>query len=261
LLQTSNDEDASEPGCNEAQRKAVRWPAGKVKGREFMTTRARSKNGKSGKSASRKIRRTAAQRRARQNLGRFSTMWRELTEEQRTAWRLRAAECDRLVRHGQYYRLSGQQFFNKLNSVLALCGHKPLTDPPAQPQFGPNPVDALAIIRDVESLTIELSVSGTPTEDIMVFASPPQSAGRAYCGDYRFLGLLPAPVKLFSDIARLYIRKYGVPPGNTRIFIRAWQQVDGWICRGQMKLCNALVPARVWALPAQPPARTGRKRG
>ena len=226
-----------------------------------MTTRARSKTEKRDQSAARKNRRTAAQRRARQNLGRFSAMWRELTEEQRRAWRLRAAECDRRVRQGQYCRLTGQQLFNKLNSVLALCKHEPLTDPPPQPQFGPNPVAALAIRRDVESLTIKLSVPGTPTEDIMVFASPPQSAGRAYCGDYRFLGLLPAPVKHFSDITRLYIRKYGVPPANTRIFIRAWQQVDGWVCRGQMKLCNAFVPARVWALPTRRPARTGGKKG
>jgi hypothetical protein len=40
-----------------------------------------------------------------------------------------------------------------------------------------------------------LSVSGPLAEEIMVFGSPPQNAGRGYCGDYRFLGLLPAPVK------------------------------------------------------------------
>ena len=129
-------------------------------------------------------RRTAAQRRARQHLGQFSGMWSQLTEEQRTAWRQRASETGRLVRNGQYYRLGGQQLFNKTAG------------------------------------------------DIMVFASPPYSAGRAYCRDYRFLGLLPAPVEHVSDITRLYIRKYGVPPANTRIFIRAWQQVDGWECRG-----------------------------
>ena len=175
----------------------------------------------------RKQRRTPAQRRARQHLGRFSGMWRELTQEQRTAWRLRADETDRLVRQGRHYRLTGQQLFNKINSVLALCEHEPLTTPPPRPQFGPNPVGALTISRDADSLALKLNVSGTPAEDIMVFASPPQSAGRAYCGDYRFLGLLPAPVEHLSDITRLYIRKYGVPPANTRIFIRTWQQDGG----------------------------------
>ena len=78
----------------------------------------------------------------------------------------------------------------------------------------------------------------------MVFASPPWKAGRTYCGDYRFLGLLSAPVEHVSDITRLYIKKFGVPPPNTRVFIRTWQVVDGWEDQGQMQLTNALVPIR-----------------
>ena len=226
-----------------------------------MKKRIRSRSGKSGKPDRRKTRRTAAQRRARQNLGRFSAMWSDQTQEQRTTWRQRADESDRLVRHGQYYRLTAQQLFNKLNSVLALCEREPFNEAPQRPSFGPNPVGPLAITRDAESLALKLSVRGTPAGDIMVFASPPQKAGRAYCGDYRFIGLLPAPVKHFSDIARLYIRKYGVPLANTRIFIRTWQQVDGWECRGQMHLTDALVPARVWTLPSQPRRRVGGEKG
>ena len=38
--------------------------------------------------------------------------------------------------------------------------------------------------------------------------------------------------------------KFGVPPPNTRVFIRTWQVVDGWENRGQMQLTNALVPTR-----------------
>jgi len=188
-------------------------------------------------------------------------MWSDLTEPQRTTWRHRSQEADRVVRHGRYYRLSAQQLFNKINSVLALCHREPRAEAPPIPSFGPNPVGPLTITRDAESLALMLSVRGTPAEDIMVFASPPQKAGRAYCGDYRFIGLLPAPVKHFSDIARLYIRKYGVPPANTRIFIRTWQQVDGWECRGQMHLTDALVPARVWTLHSQPRRRLGGEKG
>ena len=235
-----------------AVRKHARLPSRRLQHLKVMKKSGRSGSKKGADTDARKQRRTAAQRRARQNLGRFSGMWRELTEEQRTAWRLRAEETDRLVRQGRYYRLSGQQLFNKINSVLALCEHEPLTTPPPQPQFGPNPVGALTISRDADSVALKLNVSGTPAEDIMVFASPPQSAGRAYCGDYRFLGLLPAPVEHLSDITRLYIRKYGVPPANTRIFIRAWQQVEGWECRGQMHLTEALVPGQ--ALGAAQPA-------
>ena len=244
-----------------AVRKHARLPSRTLQHLNVMKKSGRSGSKKGADTDARKQRRTAAQRRARQNLGRFSGMWRELTEEQRVAWRLRAEETDRLVRQGRYYRLSGQQLFNKINSVLALCEHEPLTTPPPRPQFGPNPVGALTISRDADSVALKLNISGTPSEDIMVFASPPQSAGRAYCGDYRFLGLLPAPVEHLSDITRLYIRKYGVPPANTRIFIRTWQQVEGWECRGQMHLTEALVPARVWVLHSQRASRTGGKKG
>jgi len=228
---------------------------------KIMKKIGRSGSKKGADTDARKQRRTPAQRRARQHLSRFSGMWRELTQEQRAAWRLRAEVADRLVRRGQYYRLSGQQLFNKINSVLALCEHEPRTTPPSQPQFTPNPVGALTINRDADSLALKLSVRGTPAEDIMVFASPPQSAGRAYCGDYRFLGLLPAPVEYVSDITRLYLKKYGAPPANTRIFIRAWQQIEGWECRGQMRLTEALVPARVWELHGQRPGHRGGEKG
>ena len=78
----------------------------------------------------------------------------------------------------------------------------------------------------------------------MVFGSPPQNAGRAYCGDYRFLGLLPAPIEGVSDITRLYIKKFGVPPDNSRVFIRAWQVVDGWENWALAQITDALVPTR-----------------
>ena len=64
-----------------------------------------------------------------------------------------------------------------------------------------------------------------------------------------------------SDITRLYIKKYGVPPANTRMFIRTWQQVDGWEYRGQMRLTNALVPPRDWVLHGQRASRAGGKKG
>jgi len=216
-----------------------------------MTTRGRSGSGRSGDAGAGRRHPTAAQCRAREDLGRFSRMWSELTEDQRTAWRRRVDQVGRLRRLGRYYRLNAQQLFNKLNTVLSLCDQEPLADPPPLPKFGPNPVGTLTITRVGHDLTLKLTLSGPLAEDIMVFASPPFRAGRGYCSDYRFIGLLPASAEHAGEITRLYIRKYGVPPPNTRIFIRAWQQVDGWERRGQMWLTNALVP--YWPALAEAP--------
>ena len=189
--------------------------------------------------------RTAAQRRTQEDLTQFAQGWNDrLTEDQRMAWRRLAASLPRRVRKGRAYRVLGHHLFRAINSVLALLGREPRTDPPPEPKFGLNPSVALHIQDTRTGLTLKLHVSQTPTEDIMIFGSPPWKAGRTYCSDYRFLGLLPAPVKGWSDITRLYIEKFGVPPPNTRVFIRTWQQVNGWENRALMQLTNALVPLR-----------------
>lgn len=188
---------------------------------------------------------TTAQRRSQQGLAQCSRAWSDLlTEEQRIAWRRLAASLPRRVRQGRFYRLRGHEVFRAINMVLRLLGREPRTDPPPLPKFGVNPQITLQLKVTSRGPTLKLIVSETPTTDIMVFASPPWKAGRTYCGDYRFLGLLPTPVEHVSDITRLYIRKFGLPPPNTRVFIRTWQVVDGWEDRGQMHLTNALLPIR-----------------
>ena len=105
----------------------------------------------------------------------------------------------------------------------------------------------------------------------MAFASPPCNAGRSYCRNFSFVGLMPSPNERIIHITRLYLKKLKeleklkrylhVAFADTRIFIRAWQQVEAWECRGQMRLTEALVPARVWVLHGQRPNRTDGKEG
>jgi hypothetical protein len=105
----------------------------------------------------------------------------------------------------------------------------------------------------------------------MLFALPPCNADRSYCSNFSLIGLLPAPDECISHITRLYLKKLKEPKmlkryrhtalAGSRTFIRAWQQVEGWECRGQMRLTEALVPARVWVLHGQRPSRTGGKKG
>jgi hypothetical protein len=190
-----------------------------------------------------RTRRTAAQRRTQQQMTQCSQAWSDLlTEEERIAWRRLAETLPRRGRKGRLHRVRGHQVFRAINTVLVLIGREPRTDPPPLPKFGVNPRVTLQFKGASKGPALKLRLSETPAEDIMVFASPPWKAGRTYCGDYRFIGLLPAAVNGWSDITRLYVQKFGMPPPNTRVFIRTWQVVDGWENRAQMQLTNALVP-------------------
>ena len=103
--------------------------------------------------------------------------------------------------------MDGQKVFNKLNMVLALCGRKPLLDATPRGQFERNPVAAFEISNDDGEIRFKLKVRARPAEDIMVFASPPCSAGREYCSIFSFLGLLPAGPGAERDITKQYLKK------------------------------------------------------
>jgi hypothetical protein len=197
--------------------------------------------------------RTAAQRRARENMRKFSRLWNKLTEPQRVAWCAAACEVLSRPKLGKPRPLDGQKFFNKINTVLATCGREPLLEPPPRPQFGPNPVVALTASSGPGGIALMLSLSETPAEDIMLFASPPCNAGRSYCSNFSFIGLLPAPNERISHIIRLYLKKLKelkklkryrhVALAGSRIFIRAVQQVNGWENRRHMFASSAVIPA------------------
>ncbi len=237
-----NGGDGHTAGCGGARGKGAGSSNRKMQDKLGMKKSDQSGSKQSGGRDGRS-RRTAAQRRAQQEMTQCSQGWNNLlTEDQRIEWRRLTETLPRRVRKGHLYRLRGHQVFKAINTVLGLLGREPRTDPPPTPKFGVNPQVTLHIKGAAKGPTLKLRLSEPPTEDIMVFASPPWKAGRTYCNDYRFLGLLPAPVNGWSDITRLYIKKFGVPPPNSRVFIRTWQQVDGWEHRALMKLTNALVP-------------------
>ena len=68
-------------------------------------------------------------------------------------------------------------------------------------------------------------IYGQP-EGVMVSASKPLSAGVMVCRKFTRLGLFPAPKAGLSDITRLYVAKFGVPPAGQKVFIRTEQMND-----------------------------------
>ena len=207
---------------------------------------------------------TAAQRGVWGNMTELSRVWNELSDERRKAWRRCALDVHSRPRFGQSGPLDGAQLFKKINSVLATCGREPLLDPPPMPVFGPNPVVGFVIRASKGGLALKLKVSAEfgadarlPFEDLMVFAWAPRNAGVDKNSHYAFLGLLSAPAKGESGITKLYLKKlkewrrlkdksYHLPLEGSRIFIRVWQQMNGWENETGMFQADALAPARTW---------------
>jgi hypothetical protein len=183
---------------------------------------------------------TPAQMGVRSRFGRISARWRGLTDLQRTAWIAFAARVSSQGRMGKSGPLTGCQLFMKINANLAFVGMEPVNDPPADPQFGANPVGNLTITNTRGVPALKLNVSAAPTRLTLVWGTAPCSAGVSFPGRFTFLGLLPDPVAGVSDIAALYVAKYGVPPVGKRIFIRTRQQINGW--QDNPKQTTAVVP-------------------
>ena len=211
-----------------------------------------------------KNRPTAARRRVWGSMTELSDRWNKLPEERRAAWRRLAGEVHSRPRLGQYGWLDGRLLFLKLNRVLATCGREPLLDPPPLPQFSPNPVEQFTISGATGRVAFKLKLRKAPAEDILVFASPPRNPGRAYNSDYGFIGILPAPDGVESDITELYLtklkewrklsgKKYQVPLDGAKVFIQAVQQVNGWENDLWMFRSSAIVPAKA--------VGSGRKKG
>jgi hypothetical protein len=173
-----------------------------------------------------------------------SSGWDELTDDERQLWTVSAKQVRTRRRNGKTYPLTGQLLYLKLNKARVKIGLPPLRTPSPRPQFKPNLIGQFRITNAGGFLALKLSVPELPAGHTMVFGSPPWKAGRSYCRNFTFLGLLPAPEGGESDITEHYLRthgeRYGVPRAGWRIFIYTKQQIDGW--EGEPMQTSALVP-------------------
>ena len=184
---------------------------------------------------------TAFQQRARSDFGRFAAQWRKLTEDQRLAWNRAGRRLPSRPRLGQSGPLTGCAYFIQVNCNLASIGLPMVVMPPDRPHFSRSPVGELVINNIGGEVTLKVKVAGAPAQDIILLAAAPCSAGVSYVDHFTILGLLPSPEAGYSDFTALYVAKYGVPPVESKVFVRTVQQLNGW--RDLPRQAFAIVPA------------------
>ena len=185
--------------------------------------------------------RTNAQQHMRQVFGSNPQMWgRKLSQAQRDLWNVEGPKVWSHPRCGTRGKLTGEQFFTGINSVLGCVGLPALTEPPARVIFQLSPVRGLVATNDESGVRLFIKLAAPPTEDIMVFGQAPCSAGRSKRRNVSYLGLLSLPVDGLSEITDLYKAKFGEPRPGTKVFIVTCQQKNGW--KGFDQESSAIIP-------------------
>jgi len=173
--------------------------------------------------------RTAQQQAHRHNVGAVLGRWGTLTDEQQAAWRVAAANQWFVNDEGRKVRLNGYNFFASLNIRRADLGLSQFDYPPAQPSFNKNPVDELTASFAGGVFALKLRVPSPPAQYTLVWGAAPVRSGVRYVQHFHFLRLLPPAKDGWSDIAELYVSRFGEPKPNWAVWIRTCQHIDGYI--------------------------------
>ena len=183
--------------------------------------------------------RTPGRERARSRFAFVVAAWRKRTHKQFVAWSV-AAQRANSQSPGGAGTLDAYRLFCKINFALVTAGLPIVMVPPKPEKFRPNPVEELDIRKRGGVTRLRLRVLEAPAKYTFVLGSPPCSAGRSVRSNYSTIGLLPAPVRGWCDITELYVKRFGVPPAGTRVFIRTRQLINGW--EDDFKNTDAVVP-------------------
>jgi hypothetical protein len=172
-------------------------------------------------------RQTPGRQRTQSHLARVTAAWRKRMHKQFVAWSVAAMRANSQSPGGAG-TLDAYHLFCKINLALLAAGLPIVMDPPKPEKFRPNPVEELDIRNRRGVTTLWLRVPEAPATYTFVLGAPPCSAGRSVRSNYSTIGLLPAPVRGWCDITELYVKRFGVPPVGTRVFIRTRQLINGW---------------------------------
>ena len=116
----------------------------------------------------------------------------------------------------------------KINSLLSRLGMDPVDEPPVRPQIAAPAPQSLSITNTGGAIALKLACPTSPGTNTMLWASAPQKSGRRSTPGLVFIGMVPTPVTGSSDVTSLYVARYGVPPVDSRVFVRCNIVQDGW---------------------------------
>lgn len=163
--------------------------------------------------------------------GRMQTVagaWRALTAVQQAGWRDLALSVFRTDSLGQSYNQTGFGVYtmvnmNQLASGGAILSAAPLYSPPAD-------LSTLTVTATTSTMSFAYTVTPLPAgAQLFAFASPGQSAGRYFNGNYRLLQVGAAAGASPLSVFTAYQTRFGSPVTGQKIFFSASIFQGGWM--------------------------------
>jgi hypothetical protein len=124
--------------------------------------------------------------------------------------------------------MHGCQLLVKLNCAQAAAGLPRILDAPKPAKLGRNPVKRLHVTKRQGQIKLELELDRGIRAHLLVLGSRPCSAGISVRNTFSIIGVLHAPKRGRYDITEFFVKRFGVPPVGTRVFIRTRQLLNGW---------------------------------
>lgn len=168
---------------------------------------------------------TAAQSEMRAILAGCSQNWATLTGAQKLAWAAWAALHPRTDSLGQTVSLTGALAFNSVNCLLVMVGLTAVSVPPADPLPDPPVLSLLSLVIAADAWdTAEFAFAPDPVPaltKLLIYSSPPKSAGSYFNGDFRYLTSAAAAAISPKQIGTALTTKWGTPTAGQTFYFRA----------------------------------------
>ena len=163
---------------------------------------------------------TSFQQAVRSLLTSLSQSWRDLTNDERSAWNASVSDFAKTDVFGDIRNPTGFNLYIRLNANIDTVGGSTIDIPPL-----PGAVTATEATAAVFNLTGNIStIAFTPTvpagEAVIVRATPGLSPGISFVkSEYRIIEILAAAATSPADIDASYIAKFGAPVEGSKIFV------------------------------------------